>query len=203
MDFRHLILEAARDCLYELEIHSSDAIPERPGFFYPVKYSGDIDKIRQPNAGYNTPLWQVVLRPITPQDISQNNLVPSCFLKVASGQRSARGGGLKNSPMSGAIGTISEDLEIWIQCIFRDGFGAAATSRSVAVAKDLSSQITGFILDLDKCLNVSTLRPSAGNDVSIVDAYVSAWQVMQALEGSPDEVVVAKLIVSVNYNRID
>ena len=37
MNFRNDILHAVRDCLYNLEIHSSDVIPGRPGFMYPEK----------------------------------------------------------------------------------------------------------------------------------------------------------------------
>lgn len=214
IDFRTDILNTVRDCLYELELHSTTADPDRPGFFYPQKYTGAIDNVQAPNHGYNTPVWQVLTRPITPQDVREQGLIPSVFLRIMSGMRSARGQGLQDSPVGAAIGMMTEDYEIYIHGVFQDGRGAAEDVNNVrpGTAKPLSEQITGFVWDLDKCLNVHTARSrvlsgddddrSDAKDIGgIVDLYVSDWQVMKAMEGSPTEVVVAKLIVTINFDR--
>lgn len=213
IDFRSDILNIIRDCLYELEIHSTNPDPNRPGMFYPRKYAGAQDDIQTPNQGYNTPVWQVLTRPITPQDVRRQGVIPSIFLKVVSGARSAKGQGLQDSPVSAAIGMMTEDFEVWVHGFFQDDKGAIKdVNDRRSGAKNLSEQVTGFIWDLDKCLNVNTVRrdiligdddnrPNATNIGSIVDLYISDWQVMKAMEGSPIEAVVAKVIVTINYDR--
>ena len=179
-----------------------------------VTFSAIVDNtIRTPNPGYNTPLWRVELRPVTPEDCNQPDfhLFPSCFLRVTSGKRSATGQGLQNSPVIGAIGEITEDYEVWIQGVFNNKYGAEniskrkiptdSTKSLQKEAKQLSEQINGFIHDLDKLLNVYTLRVDLGPNADVIDAYVADWSVVQAMEGSPDEIVIAQLIVTINYDR--
>ena len=69
-------------------------------------------------------------------------------------------------------------------------------------AKPLSEQINGFIHDLDLLLNVYSLRPMLEPfDIMVLDAYVMDWQALQAFEGKPDQVVAARLNVTVNFAR--
>lgn len=227
--FRDQIICAVYDRLYFLEIHSDKDDPDRlkrPNAPYKKEPEFQTDppiRVRTPNfieasdplkGRYNTPLWQVQLRPVTPQDVEQNDVIPSCFIKIVSGTRSATGRGLKNSPVISTLDEITEDYEVWIQCVFRDKYGAEDlddkgnrkqildpnSGQLVDKAKSLSEQINGFIDDLDKLLNVETLRPALVN-ANVIDAYIGDWIVVQAMEGSPDEVVIAKLIVTINFER--
>lgn len=199
MNFRNTLLDAIRDCLYELEIHSTEGIPNRPGFFYPVRSTGSPSEFaRNANPGYLTPTWQTQLRPIRSQDVGQNHLIPSVFLRVASGIRSASGGGLQDSPRRAVIGDLSEDYQVDIQAVFRDGYGAAdASGKALA----LSYQMNNFIQDLDKCLNVHKLMAITADDVQVTDAYVISWESQPALQGTNDEIVIARLVVQVNFRR--
>ena len=229
MNFRDEILEMVCKSLSELMIipppDEREANPDCPGTFYPVKFdvaleearnlgaSGEPEKvasIRAPNDGYFTPTWQTVIRPLLPQDVIQQHLAPSVFINVRSGQRSAsgRGRGRQNVSAIGVLGEMTEDYGIDIQGVFCNGVGAAqdptADPASTAwKAKPLSQQINGFIHDLDILLNATTLRMMLSRtDIEIVDAYIMDWQAMQAFEGKPDEVVVARLNVTVNFARV-
>lgn len=206
MDFRDELLEAVYDCLYELEIHSDDPDPTRPGKFYPERQDPTNPiKVRQPNIipgtkedRYLTQTWQTQLRPIRPDDIGDNHLIPTVFLRAAGGRRSAKGENLQDSPRRTAIGNISEDFQIDIQGVFRDSYGAPDEHGN---ALPLSKQINNFICDLDKLLNANTLSASMSTDINIPDAYIVGWESEQALKGTADEIVVAALIIQIEYRR--
>ena len=201
MNFRDEVLFAARECLWLLVIPSSTPDPANPGQYYPERPTGPSSLIRTPNSGYFTPLWELKLRPIRSEDVGQTELIPSAFLRVMSGERSGRGSGLKNSPVRGITSDITEDYVIGIQCAFRDGVGARQEDPpDDSKAKSISQQVNGFIHDLDSCLNVKTLRPQITNG-TVVDAYIGDWHVLQALEGSSDEILFATLVVTINYSR--
>lgn len=203
--FRNEILHNIRDCLYELELHSTTPNTDNPDTpFYPLRPAGDSsDEARQPNAGYETPLWQTLLRPVRPQDIDRSRLVPSAFLKVISGERSVTGGGLKGSPVRSVLGEITEEYIISIQCIFRDGWGAVeddSLPQAQWTAKPITEQVNGFVHDLDKCINVFNLRPR-GADYNVLDVYLSEWQVLPAMEGTTDELFIGNIVVTANFVR--
>lgn len=222
MNFRDTILHAVRDRLYELEIHNLNSPINGTTRFNSIKfddavrdiqdYSSEEDRkkkagIREPNMDYSTPTWQTIIRPLTPQDVLQQHLAPSVFINVRSGQRSAsgRGRGRQNVSAIGVLGDMTEDYGLDIQGVFCAGIGAVADAgipRSDWKAKHLSEQINGFVHDLDKLLNANSLRPMLQrDDVTIVDAYIMDWQALQAFEGKPDQVVVARLNVTVNFAR--
>lgn len=200
MNFRNEILDAVRDCLYELEIHSDVPDPGRPGFHYPKRQTPNPTLVRtNPNPDCDTPLWQILLRPIRPQDVGQTHLIPSVFLRAAGGFRSASGRNLQDSPRLGVVGDLSEDYQIDVIGVFRDGYGqAGADGKALA----LSLQVNNFIHDLDKCLNVNNLRASLDCDINVTDAYIARWETIPDNEGSNDDIVVANLIVQINFLRV-
>jgi len=201
MNFRNVILDAVRDCLYKLEIHSTHPIGDRPGFFYPVRSTGaPAEFARSANMGYHTPTWETYMRPIRPQDVGKDHMIPCVFVRIAGGTRSASGTSLQDSPRVGLINHVSEDYQVDVQGIFRDGYGLADASGK---ALPLSYQINNFIYDLDDLLNVETLRGAVNSDhnLAIPDAYIVNWESQPAAPGSTDEIVVASLKVQVNYRR--
>ena len=174
---------------------------KRQGKNWPQTPNEAASMIRTPNPGYFTPLWQVQLRPIRPQDVGQTHLIPSAFLRVQSGERSGRGSGLKNSPVRGVIGDMTEDYVIGIQCAFREDVGPRQEDPpDDSKTKSISEQVNGFIHDMDSCLNVTTLRPQITSG-TVIDAYIGDWHVLPALEGSSDEILFANLVVTINYAR--
>ena len=209
-NFRNDILKAVQAGLYNLEIHDTTAQLDIYGRYPPIRpnqYAAHLQpmKVRTPNSDmqnvpYETPTWQTLLRPVRPQDVKQQELIPSVFLQVLSGERSARGRRLQNSPQTGVVGDISEDYTISIQCVLCDGWGAPKNGKPDE-AKEISEQVNGFVSDMDRCLNVYTLRPMMPQEVAIPDAYIAEWHVRPAMEGSPQTIVMADLVVSINYNR--
>lgn len=202
MNFRDEILFAVQGCLYQLlKIDMSAPDPQNPGRFFSEKklLNDQTTNVRMPNPGYFTPLWQVETRPILSEDVGQNGLIPSAYIRVVSGERSTTGRGLRQGTVKATTNDITEDYTLSIQCAFRDSYGAQIEGNA-DVAKSISEQVNGFVHDLDKCLNVRTLRPEL-TDAKVADAYIAKWEVLQTFEGSRDEVLVADLVVTINYDR--
>ena len=187
LSYHNAFLHAVYDCLHHALVipdNTPAPIPDRPGLFYAQKQFDQFPAIiRKPPSQatmqreeYATPCWQVVLRPIRPDDLSDTHLFPSVFLRMAQGIRSASGRGLQDGRQRNTTNQIAENFTIGIQAMFRDGYGAVDVVRSNrninfdhlnsddpderndaqtggTYALPLSQQINGFIHDLDKCLN--------------------------------------------------
>ena len=119
MNFYDEILQAVYDCLFDSLVIKD----ETDARFAAKQNTANPVQVRSPNFEYFTPLWQVLLRPIRPQDVTESHLAPSAFIRIAQGTRSARGQGLQDSPVRGVIGDISEDYSIGIQAVFKNEFG--------------------------------------------------------------------------------
>lgn len=175
---------------------------------------------------YFTPTWQTMLRPPTPQDVEQQKLVPSVFLLPISGARSATGRGLQNSPIRASVNDITEDYTIRVYCPFRVDVGAwQEGTREPRMAKSISEQLNGFVHDVDRLISGFGVRPNRREQreyhpsdpivpivvenpqednypaYNVVDAYLSDWNVLPALEGMPDEMFVGDIVVTINFAR--
>ena len=187
-EYQRKIFEQVKKCLQDELVLVSSEQP-RP-------------KVRSHPEGhdYYTPAWKIFDRPVRPQDLGNEGLFPSLFMRPAFGKRSASGSGLENKVRAG-VNHIAVEYAISIQSKFRDGYGEAIT-RGGDKAKSLSDQINNFIADLDKCLNAYTIRPSDLNPgVDIQDAYISEWVSQEEFDGSGDQVVSAVLTVTLRQSR--
>ena len=211
MRYRDDVLRTLKHALDPLiiKVGGNNPDPDNPGFNYPARpadYADNPPQVRPAPAGCETPLWQLLLRPVTPADVGQQHMIPSAFLKVVSGVRSATGGGLQNSPERKAINNLVEDYVVAIQCVFREGYGAHVDGKP-DIAKPLLEQINGFVHDIDDLVNAFTLRPMvnrASSDAGrfdVRDAYLATWNVYPALEGTTDELFLGHIVISLTMPR--
>ena len=226
MEFRTTILQFVFDQIYDALVIVHPTESAGGGRKRPLKPE-ESDLIRDPKPGYNTPLWQVLMRPITPQDVRQRDLIPSAFLQVLSGERSLSGRGLPDSPFRSVIGDLTESYTIGITAVFSDEQGPESKwpndswggyvfnkrttppPESKKNPKTLTEQVNGWIWDLDQILNVKTLRPPTGTggvtlppSVMIADVYLRGWETRKGFKGSPTEIVLSELVVTLNYTRV-
>lgn len=165
---------------------------------------------------WHTPLWQVVMRPVTPEDVRNRHLLPSAFLQVVSGQRSRSGRGLPDSPIRSVLGDMTEAYTIGVTGVFSQEQGAKSVwvaeswdayvfQSKVGGSRSLTEQVNGWIWDLDEILNVRNLRESPRMDlppdVTIAEAYLQNWETRKGFKGSPTEIVLSELVVTINYGR--
>ena len=220
MNFYDEILKAVEVCLSGINglvvlDNPPTPVPNSDGVYYPekrVETSKDVRQNTNPNSPYVTPLWQVLLRPIRTTDLTDTKLIPSVFLRVMGGQRSASGRVGQDGRVRAVVGDITEEYQVAIQGIFRVGFGAedvvaTAAARQIdssadAIALPLSNQINGFINDLDKCLTPPALRSRLTNNrIEVREAYITDWVSQEAYDATDTEVVTATLSVIINWRR--
>ena len=207
--FRDRIIHELVCGFYELEIHSNrdilDSDGNKTGRLYPERPDANPDAsdlIRNPNPGYCTPIWQTFVRPCTPQDVRRQNLIPSVFLHVIRGTRSATGRGLQNSPVRATVNDIVEDYTVRLECPFRCDVGAVSDAQATPrKAKTITEQVNGFVEDIDKLINFFKARPTQDANFTIADVYLTDWEVAPALEGSEDELFMADILFTIIFNR--
>ena len=204
MNFYDAILEAVRKSIFD-DLVIKD--PDDPQYSAKQDDANPVQVRTNPNLlQYNTPLWQVLVRPPTPQELRDTNLIPSVFLRVAQGQRSASGRIGVDGRVRGTTTDIAEDYQIGIQGVFRNGFGA---DDGTGNAQSLSRQINGFVHDLNICITPDRIRGQVNmllpteeqGRLNIQDAYIIDWVSQDAFEGTQDQIVTAVLSVTMNWRR--
>lgn len=190
-NFREEIIEAVTQKLDILEI---DVAPYLDNAM--IKQGVKLWKSKDPSytgPTYETPILNINLRPIQPENTVDFNLVPSIYLSVDSGEDEDQ------DPTQDLINYQKESFSIRLEVTLNDKNGIPNPNDLSTVAP-LTTQTTTLINDIYRLFKDSDfVGLGLSQDAYISRARIARWMFDDRVRGGPDEVIIFILQFIVHF----
>lgn len=190
-NFRQEIIDAVSEKLDILEIDVSPYLENAT-----VKQGVKHWKAKDPTYTgpiYETPILNINLRPIQPENTIDFNLVPSIYVSVDSGLDEDQ------DPTQDLINNQKEDFAIRLEITLNDKNGIP-DPRDFNKVAPLTTQTTALLNDIYRLFRDSDfVGLNLSQDAYISRARVARWMFDDRVRGGPDEVIIFILQFTVHF----
>ena len=184
MSWREDIMNRVTSQIEKLLLVDHNGIPMKPS-------PGSLTTVAA-NAGFNTPCYAVVQRPVVVSAIEQEKLIPAAYLSFD--------GGRINPGIETTLNNVVESLGIRVEMLFRDGAGQDDNGKS----RPLSLQVGACVSDIHGLINYNTMKLTSFSEenVWIINCNLAEWGFDSRFRGTPDEVLIMIFQLDVSHPQV-